>query len=154
MAGGNLFDAGQRSEFWKKLVVKGDLAWNGIAFVGERDIEEQGMFRIETRIKVKDVDHALDEQSGADEQSESQGGLRHDESVMKAIATAAGGRVGCEFAEGVGWVRARHSPRREQAEEERGRRRERHCEGQNASVDGNVVQPGQIAGNKTKCDAQ
>ncbi len=106
MAGGDLFDAGQRGKLRKKLFVKGDLGGNGIAFVGQGDIKEQGVLRVKAGINVKNVEHALDEQSGTDEQGESQCGLRHDEAVMQVVAAAARGSVGCEFSEGAGRVRA------------------------------------------------
>ena len=89
MAAADSFDAGECCDFGEKPVEVGDLAGVGIAFVGQRDVEVYGVRGVETGIDVKDVDHAADEQSRADEKSESESGLRDDERVMKAVAMTA-----------------------------------------------------------------
>src|SRR5882757_9238699 len=119
MGAADSFNAGDGGEFREKFVVKLDLTRNRIAFVRQRNIEEHRMVHVKARRDVEYVEHALDEQPGADEQSKSEGGLRDHQRVVKAVAAAVGGCGEAEVSQGVDGVGPRHSPSGKQSEDER-----------------------------------
>src|SRR5437016_13821460 len=112
MAGADPFHARNRGKLRQNSSDESYLAGNGENFVGQCDIEVNGVSGIEAGIDMDDVEHAADEQSRADEECESEGGLGDDQGMMEAISTAAGcGRIAA-IAKGGGGIGLRHAPGR------------------------------------------
>ncbi len=97
MSGAHPLDTGERCDLREKFVDEMELGWHGIEFVGQRDVEVDGVCGVKAGVNVKDIEHAADEQSRSDEQGEAESGLRHDERVLKTIPVAARGGIEATF---------------------------------------------------------
>src|SRR6202043_1715849 len=104
MSGAYSFDPGDRRKLREQSVDKTDLAWDGIEFVGQRDVEVDSVCGVETRVNVNYVEHAADEQSSAHEQRESESGLGDDQRMMKPVAVAPGRGRKPGVSQGSGWI--------------------------------------------------
>src|SRR5271165_413555 len=105
MAAAHAFDTGQRCKLGQKTFVVVDLARVWITLIGQRDIEEHRVRRIKARVDVKYVHHTANQQSRADEQSETQCGLSHDERVMQPVTLTAEGYIESALSQSSCWVR-------------------------------------------------
>jgi hypothetical protein len=117
MSGTYSFNAGDRRDVWEESLDEVDLTGGGKDLVGQRNVEVDGARGVETRIDLNYVEHAADEQSGADEQSESQSGLCDDQRMMKPVVMASGCGRKAAISQGSRGIRFRHSPRGEQSED-------------------------------------
>jgi hypothetical protein len=106
MASRNANRSGHGSEFWEEFLEKWNFARVRITRLAQGNVEVHGLFEVKAGIEVKEVQHAPDEQAGADQQSKTESGFSNYEYVLQPVPAAARGRRCTAIAEGIGWIGA------------------------------------------------
>src|SRR5579864_4743082 len=103
MASRNADRSWNGSEFWEEFLEKWNFAWIRIACLAQGNVEVHG-FEVKAGIEVKEVQHAPDEQAGADQQSKTESSFGNYERVLQPVPAAAWSRRCAAIAEGIGWI--------------------------------------------------
>jgi hypothetical protein len=84
---------------------------------------------------MKQVEHAPDEQTGAEQESETESGLGNYKGVLEAVPASTGSRGRAAIPQGGSRMGMRNAPRREQSEDECGGSGEQEREEKHPEID-------------------